>query len=93
MIAISNSTSSSSFLTTGQAANLLGLSIPTVRSLVSDGSLRSYLTKGDHHRLDSRSVHAYLLGEEDSDETALEQQERLVAILWPLVDLHTFSLS
>lgn len=80
MITFAHSNVSSSFLTTGQAADMLGVSIPTVKTLVQDGTLRSYVTKGGHHRLDSKSVHAYLTGQEDSDGTTLEQEERQVAI-------------
>lgn len=80
MISFNHSSVSSSYLTTGQAANKLGLSIPTVKSLIADGSLRSYVTKGGHHRLCAKSVHSFLMGEEESDQTQLEQEQRSIAI-------------
>lgn len=72
--------SSSAYLTTGQAARILGCSIPTVKALIAGGSLRSYVSRGGHHRVDSRSVQAYLNGEEECGTDALEEQGKLIAV-------------
>jgi len=75
-----SSPSTSGFLTTGQTADLLGISIPTVKALIRDGSLRSYVTRGGHHRLESRTVYAYLNGEEECEPSALDEQGRCIAV-------------
>ncbi len=80
MITFNQSSSSASYVSTGVAASQLGISIPTVKTLVADGVLRSYITKGGHFRIDARSLHAYLTGQDEVDPATLEQESRSIAV-------------
>lgn len=44
------------FHTVGQAAGILGVSVPTIRRMVQDGELRSFPTPGGHLRIAAESV-------------------------------------
>ena len=50
---------SSSYLSTSQTAQMLGLSIGTVQRMVESGSLQAYTTQGGHRRILASSVRQY----------------------------------
>ena len=50
---------SSSYLSTSQAAQMLGLSVGTVQRMVESGSLQAFTTQGGHRRILLSSVQRY----------------------------------
>ena len=50
---------SSSYLSTSQTAQMLGLSIGTVQRMVESGTLQAYTTQGGHRRILASSVRQY----------------------------------
>ena len=50
---------SSSYLSTSQTAQMLGLSIGTVQRMVESGTLQAYTTQGGHRRILASSVRNY----------------------------------
>jgi excisionase family DNA binding protein len=50
------------FISTREAAKLLGVSLTTAQTMAETGVLRSWKTAGGHRRIDAKSVEKYLLG-------------------------------
>lgn len=50
---------SSSYLSTSQAAQMLGLSVGTVQRMVESGALQAFTTQGGHRRILASSVQRY----------------------------------
>lgn len=57
-----NDKTTSSYLSTTQAAQRLGLSVGTVQRMVESGVLQAYTTQGGHRRILSSSLHHYCRG-------------------------------
>lgn len=50
---------SSSYLSTSQTAQMLGLSVGTVQRMVESGALKAYTTEGGHRRILASSIRNY----------------------------------
>jgi excisionase family DNA binding protein len=61
----------SSYLSTTQAAQRLGLSVGTVQRMVEAGVLQAYTTQGGHRRILSSSLNHYCRGAAGAVETGL----------------------
>ena len=61
----------SSYLSTTQAAQRLGLSVGTVQRMVEAGVLQAYTTQGGHRRILSSSLNHYCRGAAGASETGL----------------------
>jgi excisionase family DNA binding protein len=61
----------SSYLSTTQAAQRLGLSVGTVQRMVEAGVLQAYTTQGGHRRILSSSLNHYCRGASGASDTGL----------------------
>jgi len=50
---------SSSYLSTSQTAQMLGLSVGTIQRMVESGALQAYTTQGGHRRILASSIRSY----------------------------------
>jgi len=50
---------SSSYLSTSQTAQMLGLSVGTIQRMVESGALKAYTTQGGHRRILASSIRSY----------------------------------
>lgn len=66
-----NDKTASSYLSTTQAAQRLGLSVGTVQRMVEAGVLQAYTTQGGHRRILTSSLNHYCRGAVSASETSL----------------------
>src|ERR1700739_4267397 len=64
-------------LTPREAAHMLGISYPTIKKWILEGSLKTTKTPGGHHRLTAASVKAYLAGSHGKPESESREAYRL----------------
>ncbi len=62
------------YFTPRQAANMLGISYPTIKQWILAGKLRSTTTPGGHHRISQVALKPFL--EQDSQLVPTESRER-----------------
>lgn len=58
-----NSQSSQTYISTSQAAKMLGLSVGTVQRMVQNGVFKAFVTHGGHRRILSESLNDYFKGQ------------------------------
>ena len=66
---------------TTYAARQLGLSVATVQSLVEEGEIEAWKTRGGHRRISLRSVNQYLQAHGSRSVTALAEPQRRLRVL------------
>ncbi len=57
-----------------QAANMLGISYPTIKQWILSGKLRSRTTPGGHHRISQSALKPFL--DQDADRQPTQSRER-----------------
>jgi len=72
-------------LTIRQAANLLNLSVPTIKNYIYDGKLRSVKTPGGHHRIHESDLRS-LMGDETKEFSEKEAINLIIAGLMRVIE-------